>query len=617
MGSEATTFILDVSPSMINMGYTEQAFAYLEYVLFMKAKKQRKTDWISCFLANCAETRNNHETDNVFELLPFTAPISSSRIIEALRELQRVIDQDVKQQTRVNSMVQSLLVSSVSMRDEFKKRKIRKQIMVFTDDLNGLDMTDEELRTLEQEMDCRIVLVICGVKEEESKTLGNTTWEKCIEIIPGSVQTTMTQLLQEITTPIPATVKPVRVFQGSLRLGAPIADAKDVKQEHDSISIKVEGYPATKAVSSLNRRVVAKADDGRYEPVKSIIEYEAIDHISDDEGDNDADQHGDHHDTPTVSVARDSVKKAYRYGSAYVVLPQAIESERIYHTTPGLDIRGFVGRDDIPRHFLNSESTFIVPSTRDGTRADSFALAALVDSMIRLDKLAIARYVQKCDSEVQMCVLCPLLVSKKRKSSGDTSSYMHALVLSRLPFAEDERVSDYPKLRNSASDGTPQTTEIDALMSDFIDSRDLGQGPKTTWCSTPLYQSLNSTAEATDPTLPIPMEGITDTPRECDVSAVPAIGIHRQQQILIEYMHQRIVRGSENFEMPDLPAVYKCLLNPSHDSDKDSTKRLQELLAIKINTSKSSSVDAMDEQQEDDEQFDIPSLESLLARGRA
>ncbi|SCU94638.1 LADA_0G09912g1_1 [Lachancea dasiensis] len=617
MGSEATTFILDVSPSMIGSGFADQALAYLEYVMFMKAKKQRKTDWVKCYLANCALTRNNHETDNVYELLPFTAPISAGRIVAALQELEQILSEETKPQSNVNSMVQSLLISSMSARDTFQKRKVRKQVIVFTNDLEGLDLTEEELHTLEQELDSRIILAVCG-QQEGSRKQDSTIWEKCINAIPGSMQVSMANLLQEITTPAPPTVKPVRVFQGELRLGAPITDSDYSKESYDSIAIRVEGYPATKSVSSLNRQVVSKTKENEYEPVKSVIEYEAFDRDDEEErdssGHNDGpDSNADKHELRTVSVAQESVTKAYRYGSDYVVLPQTIEAERIYHTTSGIDIRGFISREDVPRHYLNSESTFIVPATKDGTSADSFALAALVDAMIRLEKLAIVRYVQRTDSEVQMCTLCPLLVLKKRKSSGDTDFQTRALVLSRLPFAEDERVSDYPKLNNSDAQNNEITAEIDTLMEDFVESRSIGGGPATSWCSTSLYQPVDAVVSA-DPSLPLP--GLSGS-REVDVWTVPAIGIHRQQQLLIEYMHQKVVRGSTTFDIPELPALYQDLLHPSHVGVKESQKRLQELLDIKLNTSKTTNDQRRDEQHEDDGYQDIPSLESLLRRGRA
>ena len=314
-------------------------------------------------------------------------------------------------------------------------------------------------------------------------------------------------------------------------------------------------------------------------------------------------------------MSKDFVTKAYRYGSDYVVLPQTIESERIYKTTPGLDLRGFLDKEDIPRHYLNSESTFIVASTKDGSRADFLAFAALVDSMIKLNKFAVARYVQKTNSEVQMCVLCPLLVKKKRRELEDSEPYYRALVLNRLPFAEDERVSDYPKLSRSSGMPEAKIVETDALMDDFIDSMDLGGGGDSSWCYTSRYRPIDSAT--TDPSLPLPA---SDSPRDDekpDPMQLPAIGVYRQQQLLVEYMHQRVVMGSDTFEVPELPMdLQKSLSSPSKPPS-NTLKRLQDLLEIKPNTSNTKSNTPTDEQQDEDDLLEIPSLESLLARGRS
>ena len=58
MSSESTTFIVDVSPSMMKNNNVSKSMAYLEYTLLNKSKKSRKTDWISCYLANCPVSEN-------------------------------------------------------------------------------------------------------------------------------------------------------------------------------------------------------------------------------------------------------------------------------------------------------------------------------------------------------------------------------------------------------------------------------------------------------------------------------------------------------------------------------------------------------------------------------
>ncbi|SCW04556.1 LAFE_0H16138g1_1 [Lachancea fermentati] len=592
MASEATTFIVDVSKSMIENGHSDQARAYLEYTMLMKTRKQRKTDWTSCFLANCPLTKNNHETANVYEMLPLKAPINIHDVATLLQDFDNVVKYCLDAEEDSSSMVQCLLVASVSMRDQFNKRKVKKQIVVFTDDADGLDLSDEELSTLEQELDCRIIYVPCEPKREDRSI---SVWDKCVQCIQGSLKIPIVDLLKEISASRPSTIKPVRVFQGELRLGAPITETDAVCDDYQSLNIQVEGFPATKAVTSLNRKVVAKLDGKINDNVQSVVDYEV--HNKKEENSDDFEM---------ATVAKEYVTKAYRYGSDYVVLPPALEPDRIYRTEPSLDIRGFLDKENLPRCYLNSESTFIVAATKGGTRADYFALAALVDSMIKLNKLAIVRYVQKKNSEVQMCVACPLLVNQTKRSTDDNSSYTRALVLNRLPFAEDERTSDYPKLNRGNSSSNERA---DHLMSAFIDSMDLDSDESPTWYSTPFYEPIDSSPTELS-TLPLPS---VSKRYESDPLCIPSIGLHRQQQVLIEYIHQKIIKGCADFSLPDMPDDLRQKLTPSKMPKKELTQELKEVLDIKANNKDKSNA-LVDEQEEEAEE--IPSLETLLARGR-
>ncbi|SCV00432.1 LAMI_0G05006g1_1 [Lachancea mirantina] len=596
MSSESTIFIIDVAKSVVTSGFLDRIVTYVEHTLFLKVKKQRKTDWAGILLCNCPVTKNDHDTENVYELLPLMAPISTTAVVSGLQELQGLRERCENEKQTPQSMIQCLLVGSVILRDKFKNRKVFKQIVVFTDNMDGLDLSDEELSLIEQELDARIILVTDGSGETKSVSVKSEDvpiWDKCVQRIPGSLKFHIDDLLQAIDQSV-ATVKPVRVFRGDLRLGASPFSPKDAEQDHLSLCIQVEGYPATKTVSSLNRKIVAKEKDNVYREVKSVVEYSIE---AEDDG-----------ETEDVTVANEFITKAYRYGTDYVVLPPTLEPQRVYRTEPGLDIRGFLDVTNMPRHYLNSESTFIVAAIKDGTRADRLAISALVDSMVKLNLLAVARYVQKHNSEVQMCVLCPLVVPRKRSSSEDQDPDVRALVLSRLPFAEDERFSDYPKLNQQNSE---ENAELDALMSDLVDSMEMKPASRANWCSTSQYVPID-TLESDRSTLPLPSPAL-DKAFAGDRLAIPAIGVHHQQQILLDYMHQVVVNGRQDFQIPELPSSISDKLRPMSTPDASLLQKLQKLLDIKPNVKPN--VVALNE--EEDEDFEeIPTLEALLARGR-
>lgn len=625
MSAEATTFVVDVSPSMIQDGHLSKVIAYLEYTLLDKCKRQRKTDWISCYLANCRYTQNSQSISNVYEAQSFLAPITSVETIRLLSFLQSYSDgidkakrpEDDSNSTDtepIESMVQCLLVSSLDTKDKFKTRKILRQTVIFTGDINGLDLSEEEIEVLKQEFNSRLILVDCRKRSGTDFNIDDiyeSRWGHLVKAIPGSMVFAMDDLLLETTLPKPSIVKPVRIFAGELRLGAEVGGTTEFNDssldDKNCLCIKVEGYPATKAVSSLNRKLVIKEDQNgseHYEPVKSVIEYEVRDVTQD----------------KSFTVDPGSIAKAYRYGSDYVVLPSTLDERRCFRTSPGIDIRGFLDRTRLPRFLLSSESRFILPDTKSGSGADKASFNALVDTMLEHDKISIVRFVAKRDAEVQMCMLCPLIMR------GEQNEQVRTLVLCRLPFAEDERVASFPRLTNRTTTSgqkiednkADESSKIDTLMSNFIDSLDMDSSIKHEQESGSQYY-LPLGQNVKDTTLPLPGD---DAEKEIlqgnDPLRIPAIHLHRQKQVLLEWIHQKLVNGSEELQMPEIPDVLRDKIEPHYNGSRNDAEMVElvKLLNIKHVDKNFPSVDEQFEVQEDEEVAgSIPSLESILARG--
>lgn len=624
MSAEATTFVVDVSPSMIRNGYLLKVIAYLEYTLLDKSKRRRKTDWISCYLANCTLTKNSQSISNVYEAQEFFAPIESHNAISLLNILSSY-GQDVKSHEEdkvaelesIESMVQCLLVSSLDMKEKFKTRKMLRQTVVFTSDVNGLDLSEEEIDVMKEEFNSRLILVDCRKNNaKETFDIEDSRWGRLVKAIPGSMIFDIDDMLLETTLPKPNIVKPVRIFSGELRLGAEITptsspnDSKDQSFFDDKrcICIRVEGYPATKPVSALNRKLVLKDTQNgseHYEQVKAVIEYEVQDEKSD----------------KRFTVAQQSIAKAYRYGTDYVVLPSTLDDQRYYKTSPGIDIRGFLDRARLPRYMLSSESRFILPDTRSGSTADLVTFNALVDAMLEHDKVSIVRYVAKRDAEVQMCVLCPL------KMFDEHNEEVQTLIFNRLPFAEDERVASFPRLTNRTTTSgkkiqdtnNDENSKIDSLMSDFIDSLDMDSTVKQDGEIDSHYY-MPQAQSTKDTTLPLP--GDDDEKaliQGNDPLKVPAIHLHRQKQVLLEWIHQKLVIGTGELQIPEMPDLLREKIEPHYNDKRDETRtsELVKLLNIKKTEKKSQSVDEQyDEQDDEDAAENIPSLEAILARGK-
>lgn len=624
MSSEATTFIVDARESMASGDGLAKSIAYIEYALFDKSKRGRKTDYVSCYVCNHERTLNSKNVANIWNLSAadsdsdgvsagsgFLAPVTVAESVRIIRTLESL--RETKNATaELDTMVSCLLVAALDFKEEFNKRKLLKQAVIFTNDMNTLDLTEDEIEVLKNELTFRIILVDCS---KDGLSYAGSKWHKLIESLDNSLVFPIDSLIRHITEPQPAIVKPVRVFDGVLSLGATLdAVTSDNTLQHTlndpySLNIKVEGFPATKPVSSLSRKLMHKPtedakiqDSVEFGTLKSVVDYEIAEEKQDDT------------DPSRITVSKSSITKAYRYGMDYIVLPPTLSDYSVYETFAGLGIISFSKLSSLRRSFLSSESIYIIADTRNGSMADYKAFCALVDAMKDREMIAIARYVAKRDSEVQICALVPVLVR-----NPDAEEPSRSLILNRLPFKEDERYSAFPKLgqntSNSARDESDNDSAmlVDDLMSMFVESHSMDD----TSCIKDEYYFESIDVSKANPTilpLPNPLTEYSSYIHEMnkeDPLRMPSINLVRQQQVLFEWLHQEFIALNDKFEIPGMPDVITERLELFKGSEHDLEPLLRHLNIKKSDSNTAGSirdefVDAVDE---------VPSLDVLLARG--
>lgn len=598
--SECISILIDVAVDDLVIAKT---LAYLEFLLLDKARRAKKSDYLSLYLVNCGHTENSQQVDNVYHLCPFEAPITVDVAINLVRKLGESVKLGQGYQGS-NNILQALLVASLDIKAFSKRRKMLKQIMVFTDKVGELDLTSDEISMMREELDSRIILVNCASADRHGEYEGST-WKTLVDTISGSLVFHIDELLLRITQPVPKVFKPVSVFQGQLRLGADLEGIVDLRDDENDLEgdnkkrkftymyeaeyrnvedplclcIGVRGFYATKKITSIQRVRAIKEpskgnqDQNQYTPVKSVIQYEV---------------EGDKKDT-TFTVANKSLTKAYRYGSDYVVLPSSLEKDLTYPTYAGLDIRGFMDSKKLDRQLLNSESVFILPNEQD---ADQTAFSALVDAMRRIDKVAIARYVAKNNSSVHMVMLYPMILLNQDGQN------VRVLILTQLPFAEDDTTTLYPRLNVSQKD-----EKVDEMMEQFVNSKDWDQLPTVPDNE---YYSFSKDTES-DTSLPLPLFE-HEQPRQKDPLMVPAVVLHRQLQVMLEYIHQVLINESDTFCVPDLSDTLKEKLMPNGVYEYPHVEELVKLLQVK-------KVEPKTTASKETPAEPVPSLETLLRRG--
>lgn len=541
-------------------------------------------------------------------------------------------------------IIRALLLTFQNLNTYVGKKKFKKNIVLVTNSYIVPELDDEYASAIvDIVLSSNINMVLIGVDFDtpnlpETNFKNIASWRDLFDRIPGSVLMTGKQANDIIEYPSPKIVRPVKTFTGQLRIGADLID--ETFQPHDDIScvcFEVEGYPATKVDRPPARKTFGLNKKEEPEKIVTSSDYEIRKYT--DDFDNEKEMENADEDElesrpyDIQPVDRSELSKGYKYGKSTVVLPPVLEEKRKYKTSPGLDIRGVISSEKLPRCYLTSESVFIVG--RKESSNDTRALSSLVDSLTEMDSFGIARYVQKPNAEVQMVVLIPVYIKKngglsnKRRAEDENLEDIRALILTRLPFFEDEKIAVFPPLTEvHTSSGKilkerhkflPSDDAKDAMES-FINNMDLDKldGKETDFEGKKrIFNPLTSAS-----LLPLP-----NSVGNHDNLVKPATGIHRSELTLKDLaIKSSSYKGGlqgyvsqENIIPPLNGQLLKDTLpNPklAHQAESD-LKKLAKLLDVKYigkqNKANKNNIDEIST-NEDEEEEEI-SLEDLLSRG--
>jgi len=121
----------------------------------------------------------------------------------------------------------------------------------------------------------------------------------------------------------------------------------------------------------------------------------------------------------------------------------------------GIQVIGFTDSYKVPRHHFIGTSDIIIPNPT--SEKDKVAFTALIQAMISMNKVIIARYAPRKNSEPKLSVLSPYIGSKGA-----------VLYLNSLPTIEDIRDYQFESLKEC-------TQKQEEVISKFIDSLDLNK----------------------------------------------------------------------------------------------------------------------------------------------
>ena len=208
-----------------------------------------------------------------------------------------------------------------------------------------------------------------------------------------------------------------------------------------NLSLDVMVYTKTTPQHIPSLKKYSKAVEYSDEPGKCEIQNERIYYVNDD--------------PDKKAVDKELITKAYYYGSSLVPVSATDEVRLKNEEAKCLKVIGFTDSYRVPRHYFMSGVDIVIPNPT--SNEDIKGTLALVNEMIKMNKVIIARYVYRNNSQPKLVVLTPHM-SKKGP----------VFYLNVLPTVEEIRDFQFDSLPESSK-------KQEEFMGHFIDSLDLEQ----------------------------------------------------------------------------------------------------------------------------------------------
>ncbi|KAL1296994.1 hypothetical protein AAFC00_004590 [Neodothiora populina] len=467
---EATIFIVDVGQSTSEQRHDREQHDLdwtLEYVwdkITSIVATERKTLNVGVIGLRTDETQNELDTEDGYEHITVLKPLGQC-LMSDIRQLK---DQLKPSNTESGDALSALAIAIQMISSFCKALKYERRIVLVTNG-RGLMDTDDIEEIAGKIANDNIELTVLGVdfddpeygvKEEdknEDKAKNEQVFQKLCEGCNG-IFGTIAQAVEELSIPRLKTTKPVPSYKGHLTLG-------NREQYDGAFEIDVERYPrvmvqrpptASTFVQSSGPAPGASHDErtaGDMAAVKNARSYQVVDENAP----------GGKRD-----VSPEELAKGYSYGSTAVPISESDRNVTTFETKQGMDILGFVTKQQYERYMDLSRSNVII-GMRTNDKAN-LALSSFIHALFELDSYAVARLVTKIDKAPLIVLLAPSIELDHE-----------CLYEVELPFAEDVRSYRFPSLDKVVTVSGKQLKQHRNLpnddlmnaMSDYVDAMDL------------------------------------------------------------------------------------------------------------------------------------------------
>lgn len=489
---EITIFIVDLSPSMANksngrnISDLEYGLKYFYDIVTNKILRGRKTDYISVITCHSNKTDNPFASEDSFRNIE----IVSNKISPTYHDLRRYNKLLRPNMTEMaedeGDCFESMLVGIGLLKDTHKLKFIRNVVVITNAETNIKSFETkiaDATRNAINEMNVNVVLNgidfdIDGLHyphKSREKAKNESGWVSVFDTYKTSKVYTTARIVESIIhNPPLKKVKPMRAFKGQLRFGSDHCNKNENSDyvpdlDQTCISLNVELYPALKAEKLPSGHQYKIDPENNYvDKTKYSKDYFIkLASSKDEANDNDDEVHKRRYvddeenagDLESVSVNVDEWTDGFKYSNYdLLTLDEDLLSSAKLASSPGMDILGFIKIEDLPYAYLTGESYYLLPESSCSYK-NIVGFNGLCQSLIDLEGLAIVRYVQKSNDEINVCALIP---SKIRVNER----FVYAFMLIRLPFKEDEKIGKFPLLTSIKTTSGKSFTSNNDLLDD-------------------------------------------------------------------------------------------------------------------------------------------------------
>ena len=342
---------------------------------------------------------------------------------------------------------------------KYKKLKWGKKIFLITDGESKCKMSKEKIEELAERInnnDIKINIICVGFfeeldqdeEEEENdkdkiEEEDNNKKQKINEESENQKETKdLLKVLQSNTDNVKlftATTANDIYHQFKKRKINPVTKFRGPFIISQNLSLDVMVYSKTSSQNIPSLKKYSKAVEYSDAPGTCEIQNERIYYINDD--------------PEKKAVDKELITKAYYYGSSLVPVSATDEIRLKSEEAKCLKVIGFTDSFRVPRHYFMSGVDIVTPNPTSDS--DIKGTLALVTEMIKMNKVIIARYVYRNNSQPKLVVLTPHM-SKKGP----------IFYLNILPTVEE--------IRDFQFDSLPEASQKqEEFMGHFIDSLDL------------------------------------------------------------------------------------------------------------------------------------------------